>query len=228
MEVCNLSWQDALDDHTHPEKSVAFIPLAKILSNVQKIEDKIVAAMEKHKITISSNAKETRVLIIENASKFYRDSDDDNRNDHFTALRDFIASSTDTKEIRKKHPFKSLSDVDNQPFLCIHDLRKFLDDKFKGSHLKSEVHEKISSQETSRLNAIMDSIKAYKKMYEKFIDCIQGPATKNADGKVSAYGPKTLLKKDLSKALYKARDLTDYEENIIHEALNNIVQALLI
>ena len=51
MNVCDLTWHDTLNDYTMFENNEQFIPLVKILEAVQEIEDKIIAALEKHKDT---------------------------------------------------------------------------------------------------------------------------------------------------------------------------------
>jgi len=227
MDVCNLSWHDALSNHTLPDKSVPFVPLAKILKDIQKIEDKIVTALTDHKVQIISNAKQMRTIIIENAASFYHNSEPGYQDEHYTALWDFITSSTRIDDSKSKHPFSSVARTDTQSFLCIDDLRKFLDNKFKNKHLKEEIGSEILLQETHRIENILRSMKAYKKMYDKFTQCIQGNPVMTGSN-VSSYSVKTLTKDDLAKALYETKELTDCEESVVHEALNNIVQALLI
>jgi hypothetical protein len=227
MNICNLSWHDSLNGHTFVEKTIEFIPLAKILKSVQKIENNIILSLTRNKLTIASNAREIRSLIIENAARLYHNADIEDKNTHFGILWDFIAGANKIKDSKSKHPFEFVTHADNQPFQCVYDLRTFLDEKFNGMRLKEDVREKILAQESHRIGNIIASMNAYKKMYSKFMDCIQGKETV-VNEKVTAYDSKTLTKNDLKNTLYETKHLTDSEESVVNKALDNVIQALLI
>ena len=224
MRMCDLSWHDALNHYKLSDGGVEYYPLAKILDNIQHIEDKIINALNTHRIVIASNATETRKSIIAQTAKFYHNSSIDRQEYHSEILSGFIADSMKMRESKQKHPFEVINSSDNQPFLCVHDLKKFLDDGFLGIHLKESEKTKVLAQETRRIGSIIESIKAYKAMYEKLSTCIQGIAPTAPS---TVHVTPTLTKVALAAALCDTKTLTDSDEKVIHEALDNLIQAIL-
>ena len=226
MNVCDLTWHDTLNDYTMFENNEQFIPLVKILEAVQEIEDKIIAALEKHKNTIALNATEIRNVLMTKVESFYNDAGTDAWKNHVLGeLSDFIKKSLSVEDETNKYPFEVVKYAENHAFDCKYDLETVMKGSREATH-RDTIHKKIHEQETNRVKNIVGSMKGYKTMYDALIVAIKGsPAGKS--GTPAKIDP-TITKQSLADALFSNSKETYSGEHTKLAAIDNIIQALLI
>lgn len=227
MDICRRRYSDAFEPVDRNDQPT--LPIVEILRNLDAVDAAIVASLEKNAKDIAKNATYIRMLVVDSLAEKCGNSRTGAVITESLQLILKKAFITDQKHLENL-PLAGSHYLQNESFNGLDDFAVFVSTYLTTNALavssgqktnRDVLQEKIEQQETNALQVIINSIKAYRALYGKLTESLQGLGS----------GLKGAFIQKLTELLRKTEGSTSrahYESSQKEAYLDRFIEALLV